>query len=150
ARLELVLLEAQRGAGPVRGGAADGLADPGRQVGEVVRDAPAAGGRALVEPRELPEGLPLVLDEGRGRLPRTRFEHDDLDALLAQLVRQRASAGAGADDHDEAVVVQVELRHLSLLPTLAASAWMRLSPGRAGGSPRPRARGATSGPGSRA
>ena len=47
--LELVLLEAQRGAGPVHGRAADRLDDPGRQVGEVLRHAPVAGGRALVD-----------------------------------------------------------------------------------------------------
>jgi len=85
-RLELVLLKAQRSAGPVRGGAAHRLARPRRQVGEVGCDAPVAGGRALIEPGELIERLPLVLDERLRRFALARLEQHDLDALLAQFV----------------------------------------------------------------
>jgi len=47
-RAELVLLEAQRRAGPVRGGAPHGLADPGGQPGKVLGHAPAARRGACV------------------------------------------------------------------------------------------------------
>ena len=61
--LELMLVEAQRSAGPVRGRAADRLDDPGRQVGEVLGDPPASGRRAHVLPGELGEAVPFVVDE---------------------------------------------------------------------------------------
>ena len=110
--LELVLVEAQRGAGPVRRRAADRLDDPGRQVGEVLGDAPAARRGAHVGPGELGEALPFVVDEVLDLDARAGFEDDDLDALLRELVAERAAAGAGADDHDHAVVIQIEFCHV--------------------------------------
>lgn len=112
ARAEFVFLEAQRRAGPVRGGAAHGLADPRGQAGEVLGDAPASGGGAFVEPRELAERFPFVVDEAGVGLRAAGFQHHHLDAFLAQLVGQRAAAGAGADDDDDGVVAEVELGHV--------------------------------------
>ena len=63
ARLELVILEAQRGAGPMHRRAADRLDDPCRQIGEVVRHAPRARRGAHVLPGELRETRPFVVDE---------------------------------------------------------------------------------------
>ena len=39
---------------------------------------------------------------------RAGLEQHDVDALLAELVRERAAAGAGADDHDDLGVVDLE------------------------------------------
>ena len=36
------------------------------------------------------------------------FEHDDVDALLGELVAERAAAGARSDDDDDAVVAQIK------------------------------------------
>ena len=55
AHLELVLLEAQRCASPVRRGTAHGLANPGGQSGEVFRDAPSARCGSRVQPSQLAE-----------------------------------------------------------------------------------------------
>ena len=114
AGLELVLLEAQAGARPVDGRAADRLDDPGRQAGEVLGDPPASRRGPLVEPAYLGEGLPLVVDEFLRLDARSRFQDHHLDALLGQFVAQRAAAGPGAHDHHDAVVVEVEFRsHVS-------------------------------------
>ena len=111
AGLEFMGLDPERGAGPVDGGAADGLDDPGGQVGEVLVDAPGAGGGAHVGPGELGEAGPFVVDEILVFDAVAGLEDDGLDALLGELVAERAAARAGADDDDEAVVVQVESSH---------------------------------------
>ena len=63
---ELVRLQPQRGAGRVGRGAADGLADAGRQTGEIFRDSSTARGRARAEPGELAERLPIQPKQGFG------------------------------------------------------------------------------------
>ena len=104
-RAELVVLEARAGAGPVGRRAADRLDRPRGEVREVLGDAPRAGRRAVVEPRHLGEGGPLVVDVvGAGQV-RAGLEHDDAHALLAELVGDRAAAGARADDDDDVLVV---------------------------------------------
>ena len=107
---ELVLLEAQRGARPVGRRSADRLDDPGRQIGEVLMNPPAAGGRPHVLPRELDEAVPLVVDEVLVLIALARLEHDDFDALLRQLVAQGAAARARSHNDDDAVVVLIEFR----------------------------------------
>ena len=97
---ELVLLKAQRRAGPVGGRASYGLADPRRKTGEVSRHLPGTRGRALVQPSELPERTPFVVDEAFGRFALAGLQQHHLDALLAQLVGERAAARPGADDDD--------------------------------------------------
>jgi hypothetical protein len=101
---EFVRLETQAGARPVHRGAADGLADPCRQAWKVFSDAPAARRGPLVEPRKLAERRPLVVDEALawGVLP--GLEQHDLDAFLAQLIGERAPAGAGADDDNDPII----------------------------------------------
>ena len=89
---------------------ADGLDDPGRQVGEVLVDPPAAGGRAHIRPGELGEAWPFVVDEIRELDAFARFQHDDFDALLRQLVAERSAARARPYDDDDAVVVLIEFR----------------------------------------
>ena len=93
-RLELVLHEARAAPGPVNGGATDGLADPRGQVREVLRDAERARGRPLVEPGELLERAPLVVDEVVGGVMAAGFQDDDPHPLLAELVRQGPAPGA--------------------------------------------------------
>ncbi len=107
-RLPLVILEAQAGAGEMRRRAADRLDDPRRQVGEVARHPPRPGGGAHVEPGELGEAFPLVVDEVLGLVVAAGFEGDDGDALLRQSVAEHAAAGTGADDDDDRVVVEVK------------------------------------------
>ena len=108
--LEFVLLEAEGCARPVGRRSADGLDDPGRQVGEVLVNPPAAGGRAHIRPCELGEAWPFVVDEIREVQALACFEHDDFDALLRQLVAKRAAACARPHDDDDAVVVLIEFR----------------------------------------
>ncbi|MFC6672226.1 hypothetical protein [Marinobacterium aestuariivivens] len=105
---ELVLLEAHRHAGPVHGGAADALDDPGWQVGEVLRQPRRTLDVALVEPGDLAEHLPLVVLDIVQREALAGFQHHRFDAFLRQFVGQGAAPGAGADDHHQAVVVQIE------------------------------------------
>ena len=120
---ELVLLEAKACARPVGGGAAHRLADPRRQTGKVLRHPPGSGGRALVEPGELSEGVPLVVGEVRDAVVLAGLQQHHLDALPAQLVGERAAACPGADDHHHAVVVVVEFRHLSIPPLRPPAGW---------------------------
>ncbi len=75
--LPFVVLKAQRGARPVDRGAADGLDDPGRQAGEVLGDAPVARGGARIEPGELAEAFPFVVDVILGQIAPARFEGHD-------------------------------------------------------------------------
>ena len=120
-RLEFVLLKAQRSAGPVGRCSADCLDDPGGQVGEILRHPPVTGGGAIVEPGELAERVPFVVDEVLVLDALAGFQDDDVDALLGQFVAERAAAGARADDDDDAVVVQcVRCCHV-LLPRLAGA-----------------------------
>src|SRR5690606_26874019 len=100
ASAELVRFEARGRPGPVGGGAADGLDDPGRQVREVLRDAPAAGGGAGVGPRHLVEGGPFEVHVVLAAQARAGLEQHALDARLGQLVGEGATAGARADDDD--------------------------------------------------
>ena len=109
-----MLLDAQGSAGPVGGGAPDGLADPGRQAGEVARDALPS--RALVQPRDLQEAAPLVVLEGVDALVLAGLEHHHLDALLGQLVAERAAAGAGADDHHHESSLSSNVAMIIVLP----------------------------------
>src|SRR5439155_21551038 len=108
AGLELGVREARRGPGPVRRRAADGLDRPCREVREVPGNAEGARRRARVEPRHLVEGLPLVVDVIATGEVRAGLEHDGADALLAELVGDRATAGARADDHDAVALVLVD------------------------------------------
>ena len=105
--LELMLLKAERGARPVGRRSADGLDDPGRQIGEVLVNPPAAGGRAHIRPCELGEAWPFVVDEIREVQALARFQQDDFDAFLRQLVAKRAAARARPYDDDDAVVVLI-------------------------------------------
>ena len=50
-----------------------------------------------------------------------------LDALLCEFVAKRAAAGTGADDADDAVIVQIECRHCRL-PYACGSQSMSLKP----------------------
>jgi hypothetical protein len=108
---ELPVLEARGAAGPVDGRAADRLARPGRQTREVLGDLPRAGRRALVEPRELVERRPLVVDELLGRVVLPRLQQHHSGPVPAQLAGERAPAGAGADDRDDVAVVVREVGH---------------------------------------
>ena len=58
-------------------------------------------------------------------VPVAGLEDHDLDALLGELVAERAAARAGADDHDQSVIVEVEFCH-GFLPQLSQS--MSLKP----------------------
>ena len=89
-------------------GAADRLDRPRRQVREVLGDAPGAGRRPVVEPRHLVERGPLVVDVvGAGQV-RAGLEHDDADALLAELVGDVPPPAPEPIDDDEVLVVVVE------------------------------------------
>jgi len=103
-----MFLEAQRGAGPMHGGPAHGLDDPGRQIGEILVHAPRTRRRPLVCPGELGETFPFVVDEILDFIARSRFQDHRLDALEGQFGAERAAAGAGTDDHHEGVVIEVE------------------------------------------
>ncbi len=92
----------------MRGRPADRFDDPGRQVRKVPGDAPVARGRALVLPGKLGKGIPLVVDEILVFVACARLQDDDVDALLREFVAERAAAGAGADDDDNAVVLQIK------------------------------------------
>lgn len=94
--LELVILKTQGCTSPVGGGAADSLHDPCGQVREIVRHAPAARCRALVEPCELGKTIPFIIDKIFELVAFSGFENDDVDAFLGQFVcracrRQRPS-----------------------------------------------------------
>ncbi|ESZ10363.1 hypothetical protein X735_28970 [Mesorhizobium sp. L2C085B000] len=78
------------------------------QIRKILRHPPVAGRRALVRPGELAEGTPLVIDEILVFVTRAGLEDDDIDAFLGEFVAERAAAGAGADDHDHAVVVEIK------------------------------------------
>ena len=108
--LELMLLEAKGRARPVGRRSADGFDDPGRQVGEVLVNPPTARGRPHIGPCKLGEAWPFVVDEIREVQALARFEHDDFDALLRQLVAKRSAARARPYDDDDAVVVLIEFR----------------------------------------
>ena len=105
---ELVLLEPRAAARPVHRRAADALAVPRRQVREVVGEPVGALGLAQVEPRELQERGPLVVDVLLGLEALAGLEHDDVDALLRELVGEGSATGPGADDDDDRVVGVVE------------------------------------------
>jgi hypothetical protein len=124
-RLELVRLDAQARAGPVRGRAADRLADPCGQIRKVFGDAPAARRGAFVEPRQQLERTPLVGREVGLRMQLARLQHDDVDTLLRQFVRKRAATRARSDDHDDLVVV-VRKTHLVvvLIHVLSPLYWL--------------------------
>src|SRR5258708_27731033 len=96
----------------MRGRAAARLEDRGGKPREVFGTAPRSRCGAGVGPGELGKTVPLVVDELLVLDAGARLEDDDLDALLRQLVAQRAAAGAGADDHHNAAVVQIEFCHL--------------------------------------
>ncbi len=42
----------------------------------------------------------------------TGLKDHDLDALLGELVAERSASGAGADDYDHTIVVQIEFCHV--------------------------------------
>ena len=107
AHLELVVLGTRTHGGPVEGGAAQGLAGPGGRSGVVTGDGRAAGAVALVLPGEKVIHRPLVVDEVARLEARAGLQQNHVDAAPGQLVGHGAAAGAGADDHDDAVVVQV-------------------------------------------
>jgi hypothetical protein len=50
-------------------------------------------------------------------MPCAGLEDDDVDPFLRQLVAERSTARTGADDHDDAIVVLVELCGHSDLPS---------------------------------
>jgi hypothetical protein len=114
--LELVLVEAQRGAGPVRRRTADRLHDPCRKVRKIPGDAPASRCGAHVGPGELGKALPFIVDEVLQFDARAGLKDHDLDALLRKLVAERSAARAGAHDHDHAAVIQIEFCHVEFLP----------------------------------
>lgn len=114
--LELMLLEAQRSAGPVRGRAADRFHDPGRQVRKIPGYAPVARSRALVFPGELGKGVPLVIDEVVEFVACAGLQDDDVDALLGEFIAERAAAGPRADDDDQIVVFQIKCCCHGFLP----------------------------------
>src|SRR6267154_3470182 len=95
---------------------ADRFDDPRRQVGEVSTNAPVAGGGSHVRPRKLRETLPFVVDEVLHLDARPGLKDHHLDTFLSQFVTQRAAAGAGTDNYDYAIIVQIEFRH-DVLPT---------------------------------
>jgi hypothetical protein len=69
----------------------------------------------VVQPGELSERIPLVVDEGCRGFALAGFEQHDLDAFLAQLVRERTATGAGADDDHHGIVIEFELCHDAFL-----------------------------------
>src|SRR3546814_12870050 len=106
----------------MHGRAADRLDDPCRQPGEIPGDAPAPRRRALVEPGDLAEARPLVIDEVLDLVAPARLENHHRDALLRQLVAERAATSAGADDDDDAVVAEIVFRcHCGVLPHALSS-----------------------------
>jgi hypothetical protein len=98
------------------GRSTDRLDDPRRQVGEILGDAPVAGCGSHILPRQLRETFPFVVDEVLQLDARPGLKDHNLDALLGQFVTQRAAAGAGTDDYDHAIIVQIKFRH-DVLPT---------------------------------
>lgn len=68
---------------------------------------PAAAGGAVVEPGKLRKAAPLVIDKVFDFEPASGFQNDDVDAFLCEFVAERTAAGTGADDDDDAVVVQI-------------------------------------------
>src|SRR6202000_1955559 len=106
--LEFVLVEAQRGTSPMYRRAADRLDDPRRQGRKILRDPPGARSGARIGPGDLGETVPLVIDEIVVLDARTGLENDDLDTLLRQLIAERATARARADNHDDAAVILIE------------------------------------------
>lgn len=93
-RLELVCLEARRRTGPMGRRATDRLDDPGRQIREILRDAPGAAGRARIEPGHLAEGLPFVVVIILVFQVRAGLEHNTGNACLGQLVGKGTTTGA--------------------------------------------------------
>src|SRR5690606_2546289 len=112
-------------------GAAHRLDDPGRQVRKVLRHAPAADGRAMIEPGELGETVPLVVDEILVFDARAGFEDDDVDALLRQFVAERAAAGARTYDDDHTVVVEIVRSCHDFLPIQFGGGRLQAPSGRA-------------------
>ncbi len=89
----------------MHGRSAHGFTSPGREVGKVFRDTPAARRGALVQPRKLFECEPFIVVKRDRRLARACLEQNDLEALLAELIGEGAAAGTGADNYYDGVVV---------------------------------------------
>ena len=79
---ELVLLEAQGSARPVRCRSTHCLHDPCRQIREVIRHTPSTRGSTLVEPGNLAEHRPLVVLEIIDLVTTAGLENHDIDSLL--------------------------------------------------------------------
>jgi hypothetical protein len=133
---ELVLLKAERGSRPVGRGASDRFAGPARQVRKILGDPPITRGGPFVQPGELQERFPFVVDEVLELDPLAGLEQDDRHALLAELVGEGAAARARADHDHNRIVVQIILCHDCCPPLTARPAgWPRAadraaSPGR--------------------
>src|SRR6202158_4437821 len=95
---------------------ADEFDDPRRQVGEILGSAPVAGCGSHILPRKLRETFPFVVDEVLHLDARPGFKDHHLDAFLSQFVTQSAAAGAGTDNYDNAIIVQIKFGH-DILPT---------------------------------
>src|SRR5690606_33538494 len=95
------------------------LHDPGGQAGKIVRHAPASRRGALVEPGELRETVPFVIDEVFEFVAFSRFQNNDIDAFLGQFVAERAAASARADDDDDLVVLEIIWSSHCFLPMLS-------------------------------
>src|SRR5712664_3682493 len=95
---------------------ADRFDDPRRQVGEIFANTPVAGCGSHIRPRKLRETFPFVVDEVLHLDARPGLKDYHLDAFLGQFANQRAAAGAGTDNYDHAIIVQIKFRH-GVLPT---------------------------------
>src|SRR6185295_2611337 len=89
---ELPFLEPRAAAGPVHARAADRLARPRREAREVLGNLPRTGGRAVVQPRELAEARPLVVDEVLGLVVRAGLEEHGPHPGAAQVAGHGAAA----------------------------------------------------------
>src|SRR5262249_2096701 len=107
--------QAQRGSRPVDSRPAHRLADPRREVREVFRHPPGPGSGTFVEPCELIECKPLLVAKRGGGLALARFQQDDREAFLAELVSKSAAAGARTNNHDHRVIIRCIGSHCSLL-----------------------------------
>ncbi|MNV04711.1 hypothetical protein D3C71_950160 [compost metagenome] len=110
ARLELIVLEARRGTGPMGRRAANGLDDPCRQARKILGDPPGAAGGARIEPGHLLEGLPLVVVVILVFQMGACLKQDAGNARLGQFVSQRSAARARAYD-DDGLFVLCDLFH---------------------------------------
>ena len=82
---------------------------------EILGDLPVARSGSLIKPRELVESEPFVIVESGRRLAFASFQQNNLETLLAELIRERTATRSRTDNDDYGIVAGIESSHESVL-----------------------------------